>query len=209
MAELEGPAWAAPPEVEQLAMLVHADTPQWWHSCHGASLQVVRSRVFAGARVARGSCIGVPGQHSWVVVGDPYDPTMIIDPTIWSYDLSLPVATIPRAEWGRYTPHGAGNIWDATMPRTAYSTKEKPIALAVPVSSQATSFLKMCGRLGKSGWWDLLHSPVGGWPAAEIFAAAADTPELAALVPIDILGMLTDRNPGGLYLPEIGPAPIL
>jgi hypothetical protein len=47
----------------------------------------------------------------------------------------------------------------------------------------------------------LLGSPVHGWPAAEIVAAIADTPSLAAYVPIDLLGMLTDRNPGKLYLP--------
>lgn len=39
------------------------------------------------------------------------------------------------------------------------------------------------------------------WPAAEIIAAIDDTKALSALVPIDILGMLTDRNPSGLYLP--------
>jgi hypothetical protein len=34
-----------------------------------------------------------------------------------------------------------------------------------------------------------------------------DTPDLEALVPIDLLGMLTDRNPGGLYLPSNKPLP--
>jgi hypothetical protein len=41
-----------------------------------------------------------------------------------------------------------------------------------------------------------------GWPSSEIIAAMDDTDELRALVPIDILGMVTDRNPGGLYLSE-------
>ena len=42
-------------------------------------------------------------------------------------------------------------------------------------------------------------APVEDWPAGEIFAAMDDTEGLKALVPIDKLGMLTDRNPGGLY----------
>jgi hypothetical protein len=29
-----------------------------------------------------------------------------------------------------------------------------------------------------------------------------DDERLSALVPIDILGMLTDRNPGNVYLPQ-------
>jgi hypothetical protein len=42
---------------------------------------------------------------------------------------------------------------------------------------------------------------VEGWPAAEIIDAIYNTPELTTWVPIDIVGMLTDRNPKGLYLP--------
>jgi hypothetical protein len=38
-----------------------------------------------------------------------------------------------------------------------------------------------------------------GFPAGEFLAAMDDTPATSALVPIDRLGMLTDRNPGGLY----------
>ena len=40
--------------------------------------------------------------------------------------------------------------------------------------------------------------PVGGWPAGEIFEAMTHTKGLEALVPIDLLGMLTDLNPDGL-----------
>ncbi len=33
-----------------------------------------------------------------------------------------------------------------------------------------------------------------------LMAACTDAGRAAALIPIDILGMLTDRNPSGLYL---------
>lgn len=42
---------------------------RWAQQCHAASLELVRSEVLPGSRVARGSCPLVPGQHSWVVVG--------------------------------------------------------------------------------------------------------------------------------------------
>jgi hypothetical protein len=45
----------------------------------------------------------------------------------------------------------------------------------------------------------LANAPVEGWPAREILTAMAATPRLAACVPIDILGMVTDLNPKGLY----------
>jgi hypothetical protein len=49
------------------------------------------------------------------------------------------------------------------------------------------------------GWHVLAHSPVRGWPAAEIIGAMYDTPRLKMIPPIDIVGMLTDKNPNGLY----------
>lgn len=104
--------------------------------CHEASLALVRSGVLPeGARVARGSCPGVGGQHSWVVLGgDCYDrKAQVIDPTLWCYD------------------NAVREIWK--------------------------------GR------------------ADEIIGAMYDDERLSALVPIDIVGMITDRNPGGLYLP--------
>jgi hypothetical protein len=46
------------------------------------------------------------------------------------------------------------------------------------------------------------HAPVLGWPAGEIIEAVCDTPGLGeVIVPVDRIGMLTDRNPDGLYLP--------
>lgn len=49
-------------------------------------------------------------------------------------------------------------------------------------------------------------APTPGWPAAEIVAAMCETPNLQSLVSVDLAGMLTDRNPGGLYLPNKVPA---
>ena len=39
-----------------------------------------------------------------------------------------------------------------------------------------------------------------GWPSREIIAAAYADDRLRVLIPIDIVGMLTDANPGGLFL---------
>ena len=71
-----------------------------------------------------------------------------------------------------------------------------------------------CRGIGRHSWavvgpldyggWSILanYCPVEGWPAGEIYAAMDDTPALKSLVPIDRLGMLTNRNPGRLYLRE-------
>lgn len=56
---------------------------RYHRNCHVASLHLVREGL--GDRVARGACRGVGNQHSWVVIGDPYAPAIIIDPTLWSY----------------------------------------------------------------------------------------------------------------------------
>lgn len=54
--------------------------------------------------------------------------------------------------------------------------------------------------LDRQGWYTVGNAPVGGgWPARAIFEAMAADPVLVAYVPIDVLGMLTDLNPGGLY----------
>ncbi len=57
----------------------------------------------------------------------------------------------------------------------------------------------MLGPLDRRGWATLAHAPVEGWPAGEILGAMCDS-GMEAVVPIDIIGMLTDRNPSGLYL---------
>lgn len=173
---------------------------EWAHKCHEVSLKAVRSGLVGPSRVARGTCVHVRGQHSWVVLGDDcYNlDAALIDLTLWSYAPSFDVVWTGTYRAGLHTPHGQGNIFTAYRPPSPTDT---PIELTptVPFSGEAQAFLRLVGPLDYTGWHVLIHSPVGGWPSAEIIAAAADTDELKALVPIDILGMLTDRNPSDVY----------
>lgn len=180
-----------------------APLDRWSHQCHGASIELVKSELLpAGARVARGTCKGVGGQHSWVVIGDPYDPkAQIIDPTLWSYDDTVKGIWYGSAKDERHVPFGGGRgtIWDWGRP----ADPTGPIIELTPrdrLSSDALRFLETVGPLDRQGWWVLMRAPALGWPAGEIIAAMDDTEALTALVPIDLLGMLTDRNPGGMYL---------
>jgi len=199
--------WSIPFLIRELAKKVgpDVDPDKWWHNCHAASLEIVRAGVFPGARVARGVCRMVGGQHSWVYLGDsPYSPTAIIDPTLWSYHQTVFSPYVVRAMNNIYVAKGAGDIWQAGKPRTASQMGEKAI---FPenygnLTSGAQLFLEMCGPLGRTGWNDLFHGPMQGWPAGEILEAADKTPQLSPLIPIDVLGMNTDLNPGGLYMKE-------
>lgn len=181
----------------------YVDHQDWAHQCHSVSLEIVRSDLFTLARVARGSCRGVTGQHSWVVLGDDcYDPyAPILDATLWSYQPSQPVIWRGRLASGLHHPHGEGSIYQWGRPAAGDG---EPVTLAPsrPLSAEAQQFLAELGPLDPRGWAHLCHAPVEGWPSREIVEAILDTPGLRALVPIDIAGMLTDRNPGGLYLRE-------
>lgn len=173
----------------------------WYHQCHAASIALVRAGI--GSRVARGFCEAVPGQHSWVVVGmDCYRKDVtVIDPTLWSYRKSVSSVYVGPATRYGHTPHGGvGNIWQWGRP-VAGGGPVIELTPAVPLSSDARLFLEMLGPLDWKGWHALASAPVEGWPAAEIFAAMDDTEELRHGLPIDKVGMLTDRNPGRLYLP--------
>ena len=175
-----------------------APLTRWHHNCHGASMAVIRA---FGGRVARGWCRGVTSQHSWAVLGaDCYspDPT-IVDASLWSFDSSVSGVWIGTLTDGLHEPHGGGSIWSAGRPLPAQGPpiKLKPSGR---LSRAAKDFLELLGPLDLQGWQTLANLPVLGWPAAEIIAAMDDTQELSALVPIDRLGMLTERNPGGLYL---------
>jgi hypothetical protein len=176
---------------------------RWARQCHGVSLAIVKSGVLApiSARVARGTCKGVLGQHSWIVLGpDCYDPRAeILDPTLRSYVESVPVLWWGTARDRLHAPHGAGSIWNYGKPEPGDGPPIE-LAPAEPLSKAARVFLDLLGPLDARGWMRLANCPVGGWPAREIIAAMDDTPEARAFVPIDILGMVTDRNPGGLYL---------
>lgn len=180
-----------------------APLDQWAQRCHEASLRLVKSGVVPGARVARGAGTNVGSQHSWVVVGDPYDDkATIIDPTLWSYDDSVEGIWVGTYQDGRHTPHGKGTIWKWGRPLPA---EGPPVELPPPEggwSDHALSFLSLLGPLDERGWRKLAHAPVEGWPAAEIIGQI--DLKYPGVVPIDIIGMLTDRNPNGLYLKEDG-----
>jgi hypothetical protein len=176
----------------------------WARQCHAASIKLVTSGEFGTCRVARGSCVGVGGQHSWVVLGnDCYrDTATIIDPTLWSYDESVDGVWVGTMRDGRHRPHGAGLIWEYGRPPSAVERGEEPMDLTPtkPWSSAAEVFLGLLGPLSKQGWIELAHYPVEGWPAGEIIEAMIES-GLEGYIPIDRVGMLTDRNPNGLYLP--------
>lgn len=188
----------------------------WAHQCHAASIAFVKKGIVPpGSRVARGTAMGVGGQHSWVVVStdgqlaDCYaDDALIVDPTLWSYRSDVEGIWVGRADASPYehTPFGKGpHIM--SMGRPPYPIEE-PIPLDpeayAKLSHEAKHWVdRMFGPLDRRGWIDLAsHTTVTGWPAAEIIAAMDDTRELTSLVPVDRLGMLTDRNPGKLYLAE-------
>lgn len=170
------------------------------YNCHGVSLAIVRSGLYDNARVARGFAKGVVGQHSWVAIdGDPYDVNgRIIDATLWSYDVTVRRVWAGKLSDGVHQPHGAGVFWNAPMP-VNHGGREIRLIINRPTSQEAREFLGELGPLDYAGWAMVAHLPVQGWPAGEILAAMADTPKVAALVPIDKIGMLTDINPGGVY----------
>lgn len=187
-------------DVDALAEAIGIRYPQWANRCHEVSLKLIRTGEFGRARVARGFCPGVNSQHSWIVVGwDCYDPdAVIVDPTLWSYVPGADPILVVRAGDAKHTPHGAGDIYTGGRPVHG-GGPDIELTPAAPLSGPARMFLSQVEPLDCRGWRTLAHSPVGGWPAAEIIAAMLDTAELAVLVPIDIAGMVTDRNPKGLY----------
>jgi len=174
---------------------------QWGKRCHAASLHLVRAdNLLPVARVARGVCEGIGGQHSWVVLGwDCYDrEATLIDPTLWSYDYSVEGVWTGTIEAGRHHPHGDQSIWEWGRPLdpTGPILELEP---RTPFSERALRFLDILGPLDEVGWRQLAHAPVRGWPSDEILPAIEDTFG-GEWVPIDIIGMVTDRNPSGLYL---------
>lgn len=181
------------------------------HQCHAASLAFVKAGLVPkGSRVARGSCPGVGGQHSWVVVStdgnlpDVYDDdAIIVDPTLWSYRDDVDGIWVGNPRDIGHRPHGYGpHIMAAGRPD---HPTDEVVKLAPEAYDRLSAMAKhwvdrMFGPLDRRGWIDVANMTVIGWPAGEVIAAMDDTPELSPLVPVDRIGMLTDRNPGGLYL---------
>lgn len=183
----------------------YQDFDDFAHDCHSVSLALVRSGLLGkggpkGPRVARGACMGVGSQHSWVVLGHPYDQTAtIVDLTLWSYNGSQPRIWIGDLMSGFHHPKGLEWIFNSDKPHTRGG---EPILLdEEKLSASARHFLQTIGPLDAPGW-AALWSRCGmvGWPAKEILEAFVDQNRgMAPLVPIDIVGMVTDRNPQGLY----------
>jgi hypothetical protein len=181
---------------------VLAPLDRWAGQCHAASVKLVRSGRFGTCRVARGACSGVGSQHSWLILGSNCyeDDATIIDPTLWSYDDTVTGVWVGTYQDGRHQPHGKGFIFEWGRPGGARGPV-MTLTPRKPFSRAAQGFLDILGPLDFDGWSVLAHAPVQGWPAGEIFDAMQNTDGLAGRVPIDILGMVTDLNPSGLYLP--------
>jgi len=181
----------------------YSDFEDFAYDCHSVSLSLVRSGLLGVGgptlRVARGACVGVGGQHSWVVLGHPYDyGATIVDLTLWSYDSKQPRIWIGSMRDGLHRPKGFQQIFDGPRPRSGGDT---PLVLNTDgLGVEARDFLEIIGPLDVRGW-GALWSRCGmlGWPAREILEAFLDQHQMGALVPIDIVGMVTDRNPQETY----------
>ena len=195
------------PPVRDIERAISEPAKDWARSCHRISYAIVASDLFAPGtcRVARGTCRGVPGQHSWIVFGDPYDlDAPILDPTLWSYVPAAPTLwTGDGHSMFRHRPAGFGRFHAGPQPYSAHKVEIIPNAL----TKAATGFLAdvrpiACGPLDRAFWAFLLsHSNVGDTPAADIIRAAWGHPDLRPLVPADRAGMLTGLPPAAhLYL---------
>jgi hypothetical protein len=186
----------------KIAQLIGVWPEYWAGRCHAISLKLLRSGAVGHGRIARGWADGIHSQHSWIVLGDDcYDKdAVVVDPTYWLALNRMTAYTI-LVDYARNldrAPHGDGSIFDVEKPSNAGGPIIR-LTPKTPLSADALAFLRMLGPLDHRGWMQLGNAPVHGWPAAEIIAAMDDTPRLRAIPPIDILGMITDKNPGMRY----------
>lgn len=192
------------PSIPEIEAAIDIPFDDWAHQCHAISYAILTSGVLDlpdGGRIARGVCNGVGSQHSWIVVGmDCYaDDVTIIDPTLWSYRDDVEGIYVGTATTYGHTPHGGtGSIWTYGQP--VHGGGETITIDPALLTAESQRFLAIIGPLDRAGWSTLIHAPVHGWPAANIIEAAYQTPALKAVIPVDIVGMLTDANPGGAYL---------
>lgn len=211
-------------ELQMARLIEHAvevlrDVPDYAKQCHGASHAIVKDAPVP-CRVARGTSKGVGGQHSWVVLGmDCYDPdALVLDPTLAFWRGEVTITPSPRTaedvraslRTGRnltdWHPHGWRSIWDWGRPPEP-TGPEVTLTPRTPWSQDAIAFLDILGPLDEGGWRILAGAPAGQWPAGEIFDAMASS-GFEAAIPIDILGMTTLRDPGGLYLRTVDAVPV-
>lgn len=197
-AEEEAPALARP-SVEDLVAAIGIPFAEWHHQCHAISLAIVRSGAVEG-RVVRGHCRGV-GPHSWIArglnPGDVYDEnTEILDPTLWSWREDVEGVWYGNLAHGWHVPAGAGRLLGTPMHGGG---EEIDLGLDHPYLDAARAM----GPLDRVWWHRFLTGPLQGVAAGEIILAASRDRRVSALVPIDVLGNMTNANPSGLYLREV------
>lgn len=192
----------------------YGDPISWGGHCHDVSLRLVRSGILGEpgpeCRVVRGAGIGIGGQHSWVVVGDPFDPvSKLIDPTAfgWRKADDLVVTTVGDP---RYTAHGYDprSIWEFGRPSPASPLSIDGWIEVTPPdggwSEQAETFLGLLGPLNIDGWVELAQYPTGGWPFREICLAIIHDPgpigrHARVALPIDVASLRGSWNVKELY----------
>lgn len=188
------------PQISTIEAAIGIKFHDWAKQCHAISIAIVKSGIFGKkARVARGWAKGVGSQHSWIALGDIYSLTdTIIDPTLWSYDDEVDGVWVGTLADEIHHPHGEGSIWDAGKP--VHQGRETIVFDRTGLSAIATGFLDMVEPLDMGGWSVLLNGAQLGWPSNEIVQAAAKQKAFDCIIKIDILGMRTNLNPGGLYM---------
>lgn len=172
----------------------HTNTKQVAHD-------LVRSGLLPTCRVVVGFVSGVEGEHSWVTTSwDVYDKyALIVDPTMWTFRADIPDVWMGTLHDGLHHPKGEGFIWDSGYPENS-SFQDTILLPQNGLSTYAKYFLSRVEPLNVAGWTALMRLPMQGWPAGEILARMKEVPTLAPLVPEDLEGMLTEKNPGNLYL---------
>jgi hypothetical protein len=213
---LDHPANPIPtlPDLRDVADAIGWPHTTWRGNCHAVSHAIVTAGLIPHARVARGACLGVLGQHSWIVaptadgnLGDCHaDNAVIVDPTLWTYRDDVAGIYIGRASEHRWhQPFGKGDHI-MNIGRPPHPEPEETIIPLAPdaydaLSSRARHWVdRLLGPLTLRGWIDLATTTMIGWPSGEIIRAMHDTPGIAGVIPIDIVGMLTNLDPSGLYL---------
>jgi len=202
------------PSVAEIGEIIALPPERWHGHCHTVALAIVRAGIVPHARVARGVCKGVPIQHSWIVgptadgeLGDCFaHNAVVIDPTLHCYNPEVTGVYVTHADLdGWHTPRGAGPDI-LTVGRPAPPAPGAPV---IPLNPQAFAEMSelardfvttLLGPLDRIGWSQLGNLPVIGWPSDEIVRAMYQTPRLRAVLPIDIVGMLTNLDPRELYL---------
>lgn len=183
------------PDIDTIGEAVGIDPSEWKGKCHQISLAVIRAGLVPdGARVARGWALGIRSQHSWVILSDdPYDPkTEIVDPTYHAWTDGRGRVWQGHMSDAHHFPHGYGDIWEYGRPVPGNGD---PVSVPTDgLSGDARLFLDILGPLDRTGWGRLANGPMLGWPSKEIVEAMCKVDELAILLPIDIVGMLTDRK---------------